>query len=186
VQLRDLETDKVLSSKIHVDRLKLGQLKSEPIESSTESEEQAATASAEKETINPDASPVSSSDVENQDVLNDTVPVELILQQKGQGPSLRYRVKPCLNADGSRNQSYWIRADLVDQDLIDKFYEKHTKSGKIRKRVLVGMIYFMYLFSRFCRALYFYFCPDLCVIALMNECCLRRETRRYTYTCRYI
>jgi hypothetical protein len=119
VQLRDLKTNKVLSSKIHIDRLKLGQLKSEPIESSTESEEQAATASAEKETINPDASPVSSSDVENQDVLNDTVPVELILQQKGQGPSLRYRVKPCLNADGSRNQSYWIRADLVDQDLID-------------------------------------------------------------------
>ena len=61
-------------------------------------------------------------------------PIELILDQKGQGPSLRYRVRPRVNADGSRNQCYWIRADQVDRDLIDKFYEKHTKSGKVRKR----------------------------------------------------
>jgi hypothetical protein len=116
----------------------LGQLKSEPIESLTESEEQAATAPVECEPINSDAPPATSTDVKNQDALEkDVVPIELILTQKGQGPSLRYRVRPCLNEDGSRNQSYWIRADLVDQDLIDKFYEKHTKSGKIRKRVLV-------------------------------------------------
>ncbi len=136
VKLRDLKTDKVLSSRIHVDRLKLGRLKGDQTNSSTESvTEVAAKPAVGDEPINSESLPAAPAGEVEQDAAQNVVPIELILAQKGQGPSLRYRVKPCLNPDGSRNQSYWIRADLVDQDLKDKFYEKHTKSGKIRKRV---------------------------------------------------
>ena len=87
------------------------------------------------EPINPVTSPVVSAGEVNQNAAREEVPpIELILDQKGQGPSLRYRVRPRVNADGSRNQCYWIRADQVDRDLVDKFYEKHTKSGTVRKR----------------------------------------------------
>ena len=141
MKLCEIETGKVLGPIFHVDRLKLGKLKEPPDKPSLQNAAtEPATVVAETGTVESPAVQPAGEGADSPESEGDNVPADemisdgVILAQKGQGASLRFRVRPEVQADGSKETPFWVRADLVDSKLVDKFYKTHTKMGKIRKR----------------------------------------------------
>ena len=59
---------------------------------------------------------------------------ECITKQRGAGKNLQYLVKFKPGLNGEVYPKHWCKAEHVTEELVNKYYETHTKGGKRRKR----------------------------------------------------